>query len=243
MVEVPGSSRPERRAVATTRETARSSWLGGVALVLGAVLLVVEFVLDTFVVQVQAYEGPAALLTVVSNSLWIPWRVVFLAAPVVLAVGLASVAVDVYREGERRLAAAAGASLGLSVVLFVQEFVIAAIAAPSLFSRPRGTGLSQADVQLVLMSYQSIGIALLAVAAVALGVSVVLLSVGLHRTGRSSPVLAAAGVVAGGIVALGGVGRVVDVPLGRFVQLSLFAFVVLWFLALGASTLRTTEAA
>lgn len=213
------------------------------ALVLGAVLLVVEFALDTFVVQEQAYEGPAALFTVVTDPLWVTWRVVFVAGPFVLAVGLASVAVEVYRDGGSRLAAAAGASLGLSVVLFVQEFVIAAIAAPSLFSRPRGTGLSQADVQLVLMSYQSVGIALLAVAAVALGASVALLSVGLHRTGQSHSMLAAAGVVVGGIVVLSGVGRIVELPLGDLVQLALFAFVVLWFLALGASRLRTTDAA
>lgn len=232
--------RPDTGAKATTTGHPQgfSSKLGGWALIAAAVLLVIEFSFDQFLVNAQAYEGPAALLTVVTNPLWVPWRLVFVAGPVALSVGLVAVAIELYRANETFLAGLAGSVLGVSVVLYVLEFVIAAIAAPSLFLRPRGTGLSQAEVQHLLMGYQSIGIGLLALATILLGIGILVVCIGLYRTERVRSGLALAGLVAGAIVIWSGFGRLGPVGLNGIVALIAFALVLAWLVVLGGHLLR-----
>lgn len=220
-----------------------TSKLGGWAFIAAAVFLVIEFVFDRFVVNAEAYEGPAALLTVVTNPLWVPWRLVFVAGPVALTFGLAAVAVELYRADETLLAGLAGSVLGVSVVLYVVEFVIAAIAAPSLFLRPRGTGLSQAEVQHLLMGYQSIGIGLLALATILLGTGILIVCIGLYRTRLVRSGLALAGLVAGAIVIWSGFGQLRLVGLTGIVGLIAFAIVLAWLVVFGGRLLRPNASA
>jgi hypothetical protein len=209
-------------------------------------VLVVAGLVGSLLVYAEAYEGRAALVTIVTDPFWIPLQVAQSLGVLLVVAGGAHPLRRLYDAGAPVLAAVAAASAAVAVLLDLVEFTIAALAAPGVFVRPLGTMLSPTEVEVIVMGYQAIGIGLLTTSAAFFATTFVLVGVAMYRTGRYHWSLAATGVLIGVLLVIAwplqhglllGTDTalvVLDRPLG--------VITVLWVLAIGIDQVRSRPA-
>lgn len=236
-----GHGRPDTEPDLEAGHRARRSRPIGLLLILGAVAYGTNALLFDRVVFPVAFGGPPRLYTLVSDPLWVVYRTAGMVSVLAIAVGLVYLLDRLDARDHWGLQVTTLGTLGASVVLFLVEFGIAAQATTNVMRGMGGIGITRNEVELILMAYQGIGVAVLMLAILFLGLSLALTGVLLARTDAHVSELATSGIVAGLAVALFGVAAFFGVVDFRFPEPYSQVVAGAWLLALGVAERRRTS--
>lgn len=220
------------------RNATRLSRLTGAVLMLGAVTYGVNALLFDRLVFRIAYGGPPGLLTLLESPLWAVYRLAGLIGILLIAGGIVLLLGRLYTREQWGLVVATVGTLVLSVMLFLVEFAIAVHATRNILGGTGGIGLTQSDVELVLTTYQGIGVPLLILAILFLGVTLALVGLTLRRQDRYGSGLGTSGIIIGILVGHIGVGAFVGEFEFQFPEPFSQVLTGAWVLALGVAVIR-----
>lgn len=215
---------------------------GGVAILVGVVGLLVQQVLDTRLPPGPSGPGDiAGFVTRATHPVWVPYQVVELLGVLLITLGLFYLYDSFVARDEVRLTIAWVFAATLAASVRVVEFALGVIAVPSL-EPSFATGLSQAQLGVLIQGYRALGASLLVVIGVFTGAAIALLGAALYRAQLFHPVIGVGGVVLGLYLLIAELISGSGLTLGLLDTIST-VLVWLWFVAIGGSMIRKTSTA